>query len=134
MNHPFFDVLQTVRLFAYAFDLVDLDVSSLQQANGSPVAWIPKRVSALCLRVEFVFGHYVAICFDTRSPSRPAMAMSYDVELLSGVLVNPVLIKPFSGVGIVGCKEVEFLGVDPDRMAEWDYVSGQQKIEWFNLL
>ena len=134
VNPPFVDILQTVRFLANTFDQVNLDVSSLQQSDCLPVARIPKGVSAFCLWVKFVLGHNVAICFDPSGLSRPAVTVRCDPERLFGVLVNPLLIKPFPGVGIVRCKEVKFLGVDALRMPKWDYVSGQQKIEWLNLV
>ena len=60
--------------------------------------------------------------------------MRCDAEPLSGVLIDPFLIKPFPRVGIVGCNEVKFLGVDTLRMPKGDYVSGEQKIERLNLV
>jgi hypothetical protein len=57
-----------------------------------------------------------------------------DAESLFGVLVNPFLLKPFTRLRIVGRNEMKLLWVDPFRMPKRDYMGGQQKIEWLNLL
>ena len=62
------------------------------------------------------------------------MTARCDAESLFGVLINPLLTKPVPGVRVVGHKQMKSLGVDADRMPEWDYMSGQQKIEWLNLV
>ena len=124
VNHSFVDIFQTVRFLANTFDQVNLDVSPLQQSDRLPLARIPKGVGAFSLWVKFVLGHNVAICFDPSGLSRPAVTVRCDPEPLFGVLVNPFLIKPFPGVGMVGCKEVKSLGVDARRMPKCDYVSG----------
>src|SRR6516164_153137 len=92
------------------------------------------RVSAFCLWVKFIFGHYVVISFDPSGLSRPAMAVRRDAKSLPGVLVDPFLVKPLPRVGVVWRYEMKFLWVNTVRVPKWDYVSSQQKIEWLNLV
>ena len=87
-------------------------MSPLQPSYRSLVARVPKRISALCLRVKFVLGHNVAIRFDIGCPSRSTVALSRYFELLFRVLVNPFLIEPLPGIGIVWRYKVKFLGID----------------------
>ena len=44
------------------------------------------------------------------------------------VLSDPFLIEPFAGIGIVGRKEMKFLGVDTWWMSKGTYVAGLKKI------
>jgi len=46
VNQSFVNIFQTVRFLADTFDLVNLDVSPLQQSSGSPVAQIAECISA----------------------------------------------------------------------------------------
>ena len=55
-----FDVFQTVRFLPDTLDLVDLDVSPLQQSNRLPVTWIAQCICTFCLWVKFVLGHNVS--------------------------------------------------------------------------
>src|SRR5215467_129257 len=50
------------------------------------------------------------------------------------MLVNPFLFKPFTRVRIVGRNKMKLFRVNPFRMPKRDYVGGEQKIEWLNLL
>src|SRR6516162_7407626 len=50
------------------------------------------------------------------------------------MLVDPFLVYPLPGVGIIRRYEMKFLGVSTYRVSKRDYVSRQQKIERLNLL
>jgi hypothetical protein len=50
VNQSLLNIFQTVRFLADAFNLVNLDVSPLQQSSGLPVARIAKCISAFKLR------------------------------------------------------------------------------------
>jgi len=52
---------------------------------------------------------------DARSSARPVIICGCDPILLSGVLVNPLRLEPFLGIGFVGRDQVEALGVGAGR-------------------
>jgi len=128
------NLFQTVRFLADVFDQLNLYVSPLQQSRGLPAAGASDSIGTFSFRVKFVLGHYIAKRFQASRVSRPTVTLRRDSKELFAVLVNPFLIKPFPGIGIVGRNEVKFLRVDTCRMPKRDHVPSQQEIEWLNLL
>jgi hypothetical protein len=69
VDQPSVNVFEAIRIFADAFDLVNLDVPSFQESDGLPLARTAKRVSTFRLRMKLIFRENIAVSLDANGLS-----------------------------------------------------------------
>src|SRR5688500_5053138 len=87
-------VFQLIRFPADVDDVVDGDVSTLQQADRLLVRRFAVRVGALGLRMPLVFLEHVAVGFDARDAWSAVVALRRNPIRRAGELIDPLDLRP----------------------------------------
>src|SRR5882762_2701254 len=86
---PCLNLFQVVRFLTDVPDLIDQNMSSLQQTDRLLVACLAMRVRAFRLGMVFVLAQDIAVSANAGSVAVAVVTRRGDPVLLSGILINP---------------------------------------------
>jgi hypothetical protein len=98
---------------------VDGDMAPAQQSNALLSAWRAARIVALRFGVVLVLAQHVAVTLHPRDAPRPLVSRCPNAVAFAilRILIDPLQRFPPTWVGLVGCNQMELLGIDADRIA-----------------
>jgi hypothetical protein len=81
-----------------------------------------------------IFRGYVAVCLYSRSSLRTVVTLSRNPKTLTGVLVDPLGIKPALRIRVVRCNKMKSFLIDAIGMPQRTHMASLKKIEGLNLI
>jgi hypothetical protein len=112
VNYTGVHFFQAVGFLSEVFDLVDSDVSALQQANCLLAANITVWVGTLWFGIVLVLKQNISVAFHTGDLAASVRANRGDSEFFSRVLIDPIVGEPLSGVSLMRRNEMKAVRFD----------------------